>query len=445
MDLAHADRTLEVVVKHSFRSLWRGKFLFLLLGTVLSLGSAYLILSLRPLYEGAALLVGGQASIEFNPNAPRQPADSPAVLVRIAESEEAVRQAALIVGLDRLTPAGPEGRQASVFLRLREQLFGPTAEPRSDTSQETRAGIVIRRSLNVRNEGNASLIRISYRHPDPHLATEVANALARAFIDRHTALYVRPGAAQFFERQGERFEQEFITASEHLKEFSLRTGVSAINEQNELLLRRLNDLDAALAQTRSTIADKLGQRQALADQLRRLAPVARSSYVSSLVDALGGTPGSRAPEPRIADERLSDPPLLLVRVYQDSMVSLFKINGDLSGAQSLQQQQAEERARLTEQINRLSQLAQEFAMLQRARNLAATNQEMTSRRAVEEQINAELTAAQISALRVLQPATEPTRPVFPNYGLMIPGAIIFSFGFAAALVILKSWLFRGLR
>ena len=61
MDLPQADRTLEVMIKHSFCSLWRGKLLLLLLGTVLSLGLAYLILSLRLLYEGAALLVAGQA------------------------------------------------------------------------------------------------------------------------------------------------------------------------------------------------------------------------------------------------------------------------------------------------------------------------------------------------------------------------------------------------
>ena len=61
MDLPQADRTLEVMIKHSFCSLWRVKLLLLLLGTVLSLGLAYLILSLRLLYEGAALLVAGQA------------------------------------------------------------------------------------------------------------------------------------------------------------------------------------------------------------------------------------------------------------------------------------------------------------------------------------------------------------------------------------------------
>jgi uncharacterized protein involved in exopolysaccharide biosynthesis len=127
------------------------------------------------------------------------------------------------------------------------------------------------------------------------------------------------------------------------------------------------------------------------------------------------------------------------------MVNLFKINADLLGAQGLQRQQAEERTRLTEEINRVSRLAQEFAVLRRAVAQSASSQEMTARRAVEEQINAELTAAQIAAVRVLQPATEPTRPVFPNYGLMIPAALIFSFGLSAAIVVAKSWLFRGAR
>ena len=117
--------------------------------------------------------------------------------------------------------------------------------------------------------------------------------------------------------------------------------------------------------------------------------------------------GSRIGESRALDDRSSDPPLLLVKVYQDSMVSLFKLNADLAGAQNMQRQQLEEMAKLTSDLNGLSQNEQQFASLKRAVAQASFNSDLYAKRMVEEQINAESSAAKFSSVKVLQRATEP--------------------------------------
>ena len=252
------------------------------------------------------------------------------------------------------------------------------------------------------------------------MASAFANALAQAFIDRQIALFARPGAADFFQRQKLRFDEELKSSAVELERFSRVSGVFAAEDQRQLLLKRLNDLSQALAFTRSSVSEKLGQRQALAAQLRKLAPVARSSYVSSLVDSLtDDRPGAaaRAADTRAADERLNEAPLLLVKVYQDSMVLLFKINSDLAGAEMMQKQQASELASVMADLNKLSTHEQSYAELKRTMVQAATNSDLYARRAVEEQISVESSDAKFSSVKVLQRATEPLSPVFPNYML----------------------------
>ena len=57
-------------------------------------------------------------------------------------------------------------------------------------------------------------------------------------------------------------------------------------------------------------------------------------------------------------------------------------------------------------------------MLKRAVDQATYNSDLYSRRMVEEQITAESNVAKLSSVRVLQKATVPVRPVFPNYILV---------------------------
>ena len=111
---------------------------------------------------------------------------------------------------------------------------------------------------------------------------------------------------------------------------------SSIDDERQLLLGRASDTSAALATTRGSIAEKTGQKETLAAQLRMLKPVTQSPFVSSLVTTLGNVDHSErnvgGATPRPLDEpRLSDPPLLMVRVYQDAMVCQSERRTDGAG------------------------------------------------------------------------------------------------------------------
>ncbi len=438
MDVADLDRSLERGIKHLFVAIWQHWFASGL--TAIAVFSALMIgvLRISPIYEGSTLLIGGQDTQEVSSDAAHKTPESSAALVRVAESEEVVGEAIDKVGLETLTQ-GMSPKRVSLFERLRKVVFPDIITPHPELPARDIYLPRIKQALSVHGEPTSNIIRIAFRNHDPVIAARFANAVAQTFVNRQVALQTRPGAAGFFLRQRERFGEELRHASDALDKFSVETGIFAAGDQRELLLKRLNDLSASLARSRGAIADKTGQRQALANQLRKLAPVARSPYVSSLVESLAaGDNNPRAarasPSPDVA-ERAADPPLLLVRVYQDSMTELFKVNAELAGLENLQRQQTEETVKLTSQLNSLSEKEQQYAALRRAVDQATYNSDLYARRTVEEQITAESNAAKLSSVKVLQKATVPVRPVFPNYILATLVAAVLS-GMAGAGVAL---------
>lgn len=420
MDVAELDRSLEKGIKALLLAVWRHKVLFVVTGAVVFTGVVLVALYIRPVYEGSTLLIAGQAGLQQPaPEGVRKPAETAVALARVAESDEVIAEAVEKVGLQSLVQ-DIVPNHASISDRLRRLVFPSIVLPEVKLSPIETYLPGIKLALSVKGDLNSDIIRIAFRNRDPVVAANFANAVAQTFVDRQLALQSRPGAAAFFRRQRERFEDDVRRASDELEAFSVATGIYAAADQRQLLLKRLNDLATASALTRTSISDKTGQRQSLADQLRKLGPVARSPYVSALVDTLAvdrPAPGSRTGESSATDNRSTDPPLLLIKVYQESMVALFKVNSDLAGAQSMEKQQVEEVANLTSELNTLSENEQKFARLKRVVELATLNSDLYSRRMVEEQINDEGNAAKFSSIKVLQRAGIPLKPVFPNYVL----------------------------
>ena len=428
LDMAGIDRSIETVIKVAWVAVWRHKFAFLATSGGLFTVALVAMLRIQPMYEGATLLISGQMSLEQLPDSSHKPAETPEALARIGDSEEVVGDAIEKVGLSRLALGGRPDHE-SLFARLRHAVFPSRVEPAPLRSALDAAIPQIKQHLTVHTETSSDVIRISFRDKDPLIAAQFANAVAQAFVDRHILLYSRPGAADFFMRQQERFESDGRAAADALQKLATRTGIYSAEDQKQLLLKRQSDLESALALTRGLITQDTGERQALAQSLHQLAPVSRSPYVSALVDSLSGGPGqtsARSGDPRALLERESDPPILLIKVYQDSMVTLFKTNADLQGAQSIETEQIAEIAKIKADLDSLTQNEQEYIRLTRAITMATYNADIYAKRMVEEQITAESNAARFSSLKVIQRATAPLRPVTPNYPVIFLAAVMGS-------------------
>jgi uncharacterized protein involved in exopolysaccharide biosynthesis len=437
--------TLLVVRKHKLLS-----FTAFVGVSFLSLG---VLTFMTPKYDASAILMVGNEKDEHNLDAQHKNALNSLAL--IADSQEVVSGAIGSFGLSRLIgrEKGEDQSAALSWPTLRaeaiarlsdraawltgqaiaetsvKELFG-TSELTFEDRQLKRAVSQVGKALTVHVEPNSDLVTITFRHADAEIAAEFANAIATEAINKRLSMLDQSEAANFYQAQTRRFEEEVKRATDDLRNFSITTHTYSAEEQNSLLLKRANDLAGALAATHGIIADRTGRREALTAQLVRLKPVTQSPFVSSIINDLGATK-RLAPTIQESLPKSSEPPILMVKVYQDALVELLKVNAELEGLTKLEHDQSEQLAQLNRELSDLAGKAGEFARLERAVAQATDSARSYARRTVEEKIAASLNVAKISPVKLVQRAATPVDPAFPRYGLMLAG--VFALSLAASV------------
>lgn len=374
-------------------------------------------------------------------------------LSRIAKIDHVILEAASAVGYDRLSSnSNPTlvarfwawGNEIDFGDAFAKQPAGSRPRPEEQAAMEPEARAAIERNqsaiLSLRDrvvakqEGRSDLLKITFRHADPSIAASYLNELANALVAIQNTDVQMPGAQEFFQQQTKRLEEEAEIAAANLKTFSVEASIYSVDEQRQLLLKRANDLAAQIATTRGTIEERKGQKQALVDQLQVLRPVSQSRTISRIVKTLGGQEPRKAAESAAKELEQADelPPILLVKVYQDNMSSLMKVNADLTGATLLLDQLAMELENVNKDLASLSAKEAEYGRLKRALTTSSAAAAHYANRILEEEISSEVAKkSQLSSLRVVQRAITPTAPVFPQIpqliGLALIGGILLGF------------------
>ena len=444
-------------------------------GIGIVLAGAHLI---SPSFDASATLVVGTGRADRSTDS-TQLARTNASLARIAESEEVIRAAVQKVGLDQLVEKPSDEAPArfgvaallhAVMEKLENfETIRPWLENFQASSQTSAAPItpldraipVVSHALKVKAEANSDVIHISFQHKNSVVAAAFANAVAEAFIDRQLQLYNLDGAAAFYDRQATLFADKVKRASDEIHSFAQANAAYSIEDQKLLLLKRASELSTTLFTTRAAIADKGAQADALALQLHKLKPVTQSRFVSNVVDELAPQKVHEEGAPReltvhvgrpttvLSLDSAAPPPLLMVKVYQELMVLLFKENAELAGLKALESETARQVDVLNGELNQLEAKEAEYLRLKRAVDDATLNADTYQKRAVEDSVNARLAEAKISSVKVLQFAYAPLKSNFPGYwviGLIaLLSGLICSLGATLATEFLTSPVGRQLK
>jgi uncharacterized protein involved in exopolysaccharide biosynthesis len=357
-------------------------------------------------------------------------------LARIGSTDYVISQAMEIVGVKRLF----NETHMTMLDRARqavEQHFGAPSKPSDAQISQAEAVAALRDRISARQEGRSDLLRISFRFPDPAVAADFLNALANSLVGIQAGLVQLPGADEFFQDQAKRLELEAEKAGAALKEFSVAQSIYSATEQRALLLKRASELSTLIASTRGSIEDKKGQKQAIIDQLLILRPVTQSKTVTGIVGRLGGSDYKAREATTAAPQFEEAPPLLLVKVYQDAMATLLKVNSELSGAVKLEATLDEELERVNEQLGDLTSREAEYDRLKRVLTRASSAADHYGVRMMEEQISQDSAKkTQLSSVRVVQLADKPIAPMLPRIGHLVVLALLGGIGSGAALALL---------
>jgi uncharacterized protein involved in exopolysaccharide biosynthesis len=368
-------------------------------------------------------------------------------LARIGKVDHVIRLAAQRVGVHRLFPdeltlsSRLHKAAASLdFLGLYEHSDAVQKKPNEGNSNDLdqEAISILRDLVTAKPEGRSDLLRISFRHPDPAVAAEFLNELANALVATQADLVHVPGADIFFQQQSKRLEQEAEKAGTDLRNFSVSASIYSVVDQRSLLLKRADDLGSQIATTRGSIEDRKGQRQAIADQLHVLRPVSQSKTVTGIVNNLRGR-DARDVENTVGNLPVFEeaPPLLLVKVYQDGIVSLLKANTDLNGLLRLEKLLVGELEKINQELASLSSKEAEYERLKRVLVTASTAADHYGSRVIDEQINLDIAKkAQLSSVRVVQVAEKPILPVFPRMMHLVALALAGGIALGSAIALL---------
>ncbi|WP_147019814.1 GumC family protein [Methylorubrum extorquens] len=429
-------------------TMWRKK-LSVALAILLPLCAAAAVQLYYPrTYEATALLLladqrlGNQAANEGAEASVQRREQIINSQVYIAESFGVLHRAIQKYGTMRLLESwgqhAEQGATGCMFPGCWASIASPIEEKSSEDSMsdvERKLYLRVRGALKIQVERGTDLMRLSFRHRSPQVAADFLNDIVITFVERNVELYGNSGVASFFEDERARYEQALRNAQKDLDEFARQHKVYSVREQRNLALHNRSTLLAEIAKTTASVAEKELVAKSFARQLLEFKPLSSNASLQRLARSAGGAAnGLRGLSSQQFVQEPADPPLLLVRVFQDTVQSLVKTNAEIDGSRALGLQQSDELKKIERELSGLSMIEPEFDRLEREIAEKQRNLDLYSRRATEQRLEADFRERRFFNMRVAQAAVVPLNPVFPLPHLVFPAALLVSLTLVAAIV-----------
>ena len=304
------------------------------------------------------------------------------------------------------------------------------------------------------------IVTVGFYAPDPQIAPEVANALARAYLKQNAELKLRASgeASDWLTNQVE-LQRKLVDDSEAaLQRYREEHGADALvtnkmgAEQQNIVVQKLAELQGAVTKARTdTIEKEAVYRQVSSAQSNREAldsvpTIANNAYIQQLKGQLGDLQRQLAQSSEELGERHPD----ILKLQGAIQTTEGKIRSEISNiaaamAKDYEVAQSRERAltgaleRQKLEVQALNGKAVEYTALERE---ATTNRDVLDKllqRSREIAISRQL---EPTAVRVLDWAGVPDTPVLPrrmrNYAIGLMGSGAFAFALVFGLEIFNT-------
>ncbi|WP_264045150.1 GumC family protein [Methylobacterium flocculans] len=306
------------------------------------------------------------------------------------------------------------------------------------SSGENESTSRVQASSRAEVEPNTDLIRISFRHVDPDRAALYANQIAGSLVERQTKLYSNPLAAQFFKEREESHREKLTRDERALEAYSVANQIYSAEEQQRLVLTRRDQILTNLATTQSSLGRVGGELDSLRTQLSSLrAKINLPTEIFGEVPASSRFGRSTAGSSSSSSNMSDDPPLLHVRLYQESAQKIVNLNAEIAGLKTAESSSNYELKKIDNELKVLATRQAEFDRLKREIELDNTNIELYAKKSSEAQIeNAWKSNERLSNMQVVQAAAVPAEPMFPRASILVPIGLLLGalFGCGACMI-----------
>ncbi len=313
-------------------------------------------------------------------------------------------------------------------------------------------GPVTLKSLSVSHPLNSLLIKIAYHSHNPQEAADVANAVARSYIEQTYATRAKSSlnVGQFMENQLDDLKSNMNRSAEALSAYERQLGVIDPERQTNVLAARVLQLNqeytdaenerirkqtayrsveagnAAAVEVSTQSTDLVKLQQQLAEAEQRMA-LLKTTY------------GPAYPEYKKGANELAE----ITRQYNDARADIGKrIQTEYSQAASHEALLRDALAQAKAESDKLNQTSVEYSQLKRDAEANKTLYDELYRKIKEAGINA---GFQSSAVRLAVEAQPAASPVFPKKGLFTALGFLLSLIGSIAAVILADMLDKSVR
>lgn len=332
------------------------------------------------------------------------------------------------------TPTGGEIGDASVE---------PDAEHVSNLLGSFRGG------LNVQLVPNSRLLQISYTHPDPRLATEIANTLVKTFVEENfkTKYESVTQTSEWLSTELSDLQRRVETSQEKLVRYQKDHSILGIDEKQNIVTEKLGELNKELTAAESERIEKESDYElansADASLVAKISPQTSNDLMSKLQEkeAELGTQYAQATTqfgsgyPRVT-ELANQLNQVRAQIAGEEKRIRERLRNDYLAALQREQLLASTFERQKQEANKLNESAIEYSVLKRD---AESNRELydnLQQRLKEASVSAGLRSSNI---RVVDVARTPTAPITPNvFRNMILGLLLGMAGGLALAFALES-------
>src|ERR1017187_2003711 len=445
-----ARATFPSIVYVLFRHKWAMVFTFL---AVMVAATAYCLLATEYYESESDLYVnfGRDTSSPVNPPS------------GVGQAEATFDQRPILNSLIQMLTSGSLVDEVITEIGLKKLYPGIVASPPSrGTPLGAAERRMIKHDLKVHVAQNANIIQVIYDHPNPELAAKTANLLVNKFIARELAV-LRDPQSNFLQEQLEQYHTKLVQSEAALDEFSKQTGISSLDEERTLLLKRRADIESSLANNQAQVTELENRKQVLQSELAKLPPnvvfadeddASQSQLVQLQVQRQALLNNYRADSQTVQDletqiQKLTDlhaggqtrvSKQMPSVSHQDIEVDLNRAESQLPGIQEAQSTLQQQRADVVRRVAALDGQNTKLQDLERQDQIDDLNYRTYNQYFEQARIGEDLNKHKITTISVIEPATPADRSTYPKDSRILP----ISGGVAVVLAFLIAFFLEGL-
>jgi succinoglycan biosynthesis transport protein ExoP len=322
---------------------------------------------------------------------------------------------------------------------------------RSNASKVEGAPIVLRR-LKVSRPPNTYLVLITYRSPDAHLAADVANAIANAYLQHSYNIRVRSSAnlASYMEKEVEELKAKVEASTQRLLQFERELNIINPEEKTNILSARLLLLNAEYTSAQADRLRKEAGFNAVRDGSFAAAQVStqgealkkllerQNEIQEKFADVLGRY-GSNHPEYKKTAAQVAE----VARQIENTRVNIAqRVDTEYQEAVSREHMLVAAVSDTKSQFDRLNARSFEYQTLKREAESDRKVYDELMRKIKEAGINASF---QNGAIRVADAARPGLKPIYPRLGLNLLATLLLASVLGAGAAIVSDSLDKTVR